>query len=43
MSAVAVPLPARRPGVRAVYRWDLRKLLAQKHRPTVRAPAVDEL
>jgi ABC-2 type transport system permease protein len=30
MSAVAVPLPARRPGVGAVYRWELRKLLAQK-------------
>ena len=30
MSAVAVPLRARRPGVGAVYRWELRKLLAQK-------------
>ena len=30
MSAVAVPLRARRPGVGAVYRWKLRKLLAQK-------------
>jgi ABC-2 type transport system permease protein len=33
MSAVAVPAPVvrtRRPGVRAVYRWELRKLLAQK-------------
>ena len=33
MSAVAVPAPAartRRPGVGAVYRWELRKLLAQK-------------
>jgi len=30
MSAIAVPLPARRPGVGAVYRWELRKLLAQK-------------
>jgi ABC-2 type transport system permease protein len=30
MSAVAVPLPARRPGVGAIYRWELRKLLAQK-------------
>jgi ABC-2 type transport system permease protein len=33
MSAVAVPAPTmrtRRPGVRAVYRWELRKLLAQK-------------
>jgi ABC-2 type transport system permease protein len=33
MSAVAVPAPTvrtRRPGVGAVYRWELRKLLAQK-------------
>jgi ABC-2 type transport system permease protein len=30
MSAVAVPLRARRPGVGAVYRWELRKLVAQK-------------
>jgi ABC-2 type transport system permease protein len=30
MSAVAVPLRARRPGVGAVYRWEVRKLLAQK-------------
>ena len=36
MTAEAIPLPhaeaahARRPGVRAVYRWELRKLLAQK-------------
>ena len=33
MSAVAVPAPtvrSRRPGVGAVYRWELRKLLAQK-------------
>jgi ABC-2 type transport system permease protein len=30
MSAVAVPLRERRPGVGAVYRWELRKLLAQK-------------
>jgi ABC-2 type transport system permease protein len=30
MSAVAVPLRTRRPGVGAVYRWELRKLLAQK-------------
>ena len=30
MSAVAVPLPAPRPGVGAVYLWELRKLLAQK-------------
>ena len=30
MSAVAVPLRARRPGVGAVYRWELRKLIAQK-------------
>jgi ABC-2 type transport system permease protein len=30
MSAVAVPLRARRPGVGAVYRWELRKLRAQK-------------
>ena len=33
MSAVAVPAPAartRRPGVGAVYRWELRKLAAQK-------------
>ncbi len=36
MSSVAVPRTAtaaaraRRPGVRAVYRWELRKLVAQK-------------
>jgi ABC-2 type transport system permease protein len=32
MTAIAVPAPAarRRPGVGAVYRWELRKLLAQK-------------
>jgi ABC-2 type transport system permease protein len=30
MSAVAVPLPRRRPGVGAVYAWELRKLHAQK-------------
>jgi ABC-2 type transport system permease protein len=30
MSAVAVPLRERRPGVGTVYRWELRKLLAQK-------------
>jgi ABC-2 type transport system permease protein len=30
MSAVALPLRARRPGVGAVYRWEVRKLLAQK-------------
>jgi ABC-2 type transport system permease protein len=30
MSAVAIPLPAHRPGVGAVYRWELRKLVAQK-------------
>ena len=30
MSALVVPLSARRPGVGAVYRWELRKLLAQK-------------
>jgi ABC-2 type transport system permease protein len=30
MSAVAVPLREHRPGVGAVYRWELRKLLAQK-------------
>jgi ABC-2 type transport system permease protein len=30
VSAVAVPLPTRRPGVGAVYRWEVRKLLAQK-------------
>jgi ABC-2 type transport system permease protein len=30
MSAVAVPLRERRPGVGSVYRWELRKLLAQK-------------
>ena len=30
MSAVAVPLRERRPGVGAVYRWELRKLIAQK-------------
>ena len=30
MSTIAVPLPARRPAVAAVYRWELRKLLAQK-------------
>jgi ABC-2 type transport system permease protein len=30
MSAVAVPLRVRRPGVGAVYRWEVRKLLAQK-------------
>jgi len=29
VSAVAVPLRARRPGVGAVFRWELRKLLAQ--------------
>jgi len=30
MSAVAVPLPRRRPGVRTVYVWELVKLSAQK-------------
>ena len=30
VSAVAVPLRTRRPGVGAVYRWELRKLAAQK-------------
>jgi ABC-2 type transport system permease protein len=30
MSAVAIPLRERRPGVGAVYRWELRKLRAQK-------------
>ena len=30
MSAVAVPLRTRRPGVGTVYRWELRKLRAQK-------------
>jgi ABC-2 type transport system permease protein len=30
VSAIAVPLRTRRPGVGAVYRWELRKLMAQK-------------
>ena len=30
MTAIAVPLPRRRPGVRTVYAWELRKLRAQK-------------
>jgi ABC-2 type transport system permease protein len=30
VSAIAIPLPRRRPGVRTVYAWELRKLRAQK-------------